>query len=55
MFNVIYMYIYAAEDKDGGDFDKPNIATQAELGTCTWIYTFFQMVLEFSSSMVFVD
>lgn len=35
MFIVICMSIYAAEDKDAGDFDKPNIATQAELGTWT--------------------
>lgn len=37
MFILIYCIrwsIFArAEDKDAGDFDKPNIATQAELGT----------------------
>lgn len=31
--NFLHFIFFGAEDKDAEDFDKPNIATQAELGS----------------------
>lgn len=50
----IFKFVYNisdAEDNDAGDFDKPNIATQAELGTFLW----YSKKFPFSDPFFLVD
>lgn len=52
--SLCFVSISVAEDKDAGDFDKPNIATQAELGTCIQ-YLFGFIFCSFSVFFIFLS
>lgn len=55
--SFVCMSICAADEKDAAEFDKPNLATQAELGTYTFNYQYFpfQTHLEFAADWVVIN